>query len=121
LYVVKRIMGVPGDRIHLRNGVVYRNGEELNEPYVITRRTRRSIRIRIATIFRRCRRQRITNVYPNWEPELPMHIQGDDLVVPPGRYFAMGDQPRREPGQPVLGIYSAGKYHWAADVHLLVV
>src|SRR5579862_5952885 len=26
-YVVKRIMGVPGDRIHLRNGVVYRNGE----------------------------------------------------------------------------------------------
>src|SRR5215471_5430190 len=27
LYVVKRIMGIPGDRIHLRNGVVYRNGE----------------------------------------------------------------------------------------------
>ena len=26
-YVVKRIMGVPGDRIHLRNGVVYRNGK----------------------------------------------------------------------------------------------
>ncbi len=33
-YVVKRIMGVPGDRIHLRNGVVYRNGEALSEPYV---------------------------------------------------------------------------------------
>jgi len=29
LYVVKRIMGVAGDRIHLRNGNVYRNGEEL--------------------------------------------------------------------------------------------
>src|SRR5438105_14391105 len=25
LYVVKRIMGVPGDHIHLRNGAVYRN------------------------------------------------------------------------------------------------
>src|SRR5919206_932794 len=35
LYVVKRIIGVPGDRIHLRNGAVYRNGEMLNEPYVI--------------------------------------------------------------------------------------
>jgi len=35
LYVVKRIMGVPGDHIHLRNGVVYRNGEQLKEPYVI--------------------------------------------------------------------------------------
>ncbi len=35
LYVVKRIMGVPGDRIHLRDGVVYRNGEKLNEPYML--------------------------------------------------------------------------------------
>jgi len=35
MYVVKRIMGIPGDRIHLRNGVVFRNGEELkDEPYV---------------------------------------------------------------------------------------
>src|ERR1700692_2792253 len=33
-YVVKRIMGVPGDRIHLRDGVVYRNGQALNEPYI---------------------------------------------------------------------------------------
>ena len=35
LYVVKRVIGVPGDRIHLRNGVVFRNGEKLDEPYVI--------------------------------------------------------------------------------------
>src|ERR1700743_975455 len=35
MYVVKRIIGVPGDRIRLRNGVVYRNGEALTEPYVI--------------------------------------------------------------------------------------
>ena len=35
LYVVKRVIGIPGDRIHLRNGVVFRNGEKLDEPYVI--------------------------------------------------------------------------------------
>src|SRR5262245_47828153 len=35
IYVVKRVIGLPGDRIHLRDGVVYRNGEALNEPYVI--------------------------------------------------------------------------------------
>src|SRR5437016_13681149 len=35
LYVVKRIVGIPGDRIHLRDGAVYRNGEKLNEPYVM--------------------------------------------------------------------------------------
>src|SRR5579862_7817438 len=34
LYVVKRVMGIPGDRIHLQDGVVYRNGERLDEPYV---------------------------------------------------------------------------------------
>ena len=34
LYVVKRVMGLPGDRIHLQDGVVYRNGEKLDEPYV---------------------------------------------------------------------------------------
>jgi len=33
--VVKRIMGTAGDRIHLRDGVVYRNGVKLDEPYVI--------------------------------------------------------------------------------------
>src|SRR5437588_12086075 len=35
LYVVKRIMGIPGDRLHLRDGVVYRNGERLDESYVV--------------------------------------------------------------------------------------
>ncbi len=35
LYVVKRVIGVPGDRIRLRNGVVYSNGERLDEPYVL--------------------------------------------------------------------------------------
>ena len=32
---MKRIIGVPGDRIHLRDGEVYRNGEKLDEPYVL--------------------------------------------------------------------------------------
>ena len=35
LYVVKRIIGVAGDRIHLRDGIVYRNGQALNEGYVL--------------------------------------------------------------------------------------
>src|SRR5271167_1722829 len=34
LFVVKRIIGIPGDHIHLRDGAVYRNGEKLVEPYV---------------------------------------------------------------------------------------
>ena len=30
LYLVKRVIGLPGDRIHLRAGAVYRNGERLS-------------------------------------------------------------------------------------------
>ncbi|MDI3327135.1 MAG: signal peptidase I [Alicyclobacillaceae bacterium] len=31
---VKRVIGLPGDRIEIRNGVVYRNGQVLQEPYI---------------------------------------------------------------------------------------
>ncbi|MDI3257199.1 MAG: signal peptidase I [Kyrpidia sp.] len=31
---VKRVIGLPGDRIEIRNGVVYRNGQPLSEPYI---------------------------------------------------------------------------------------
>lgn len=31
---VKRLIGLPGDRIEIRNAVVYRNGESLHEPYL---------------------------------------------------------------------------------------
>src|SRR5690348_17549492 len=32
--LVKRLIGMPGDRIKIAKGVVYRNGVRLNEPYV---------------------------------------------------------------------------------------
>jgi signal peptidase I len=91
LYVVKRIMGVSGDRIHLRNGEVYRNGEKLNEPYVIHSQDAAAYPNPYRDNFPAVPPSESYNVYPCWEPELPMHIQGDDLVVPPGHYFAMGD------------------------------
>lgn len=31
---IKRIIGLPGDRIELRDGYVFRNGERLSEPYI---------------------------------------------------------------------------------------
>ncbi|HMH06004.1 MAG TPA: signal peptidase I [Terriglobales bacterium] len=87
-YVVKRIMGVPGDRIHLRNGDVYRNQEKLNEPYVLHDRDE-------PNDFYRNNFPAVApsdaNISPNWQTAIPSHIQGEDLVVPPGHYFAMGD------------------------------
>jgi signal peptidase I len=89
LYVVKRIIGIPGDRIHLRDGAVYRNGEKLVEPYVLhTVGDYNPYRDNFPAVppseFN-------TNVSPEWKLELPEHIQGDDLVVPPDSYFGMGD------------------------------
>ena len=89
LYVVKRIIGVPGDRIHLRNGVVYRNGEQLKESYVI--HSEASYPNPYRDNFPAVPTSEASNVYPVWAQELPMHIDGDDVVIPPEHYFAMGD------------------------------
>ncbi len=34
---VKRVIGLPGDRVELKNGKIYRNGEELTEEYITGR------------------------------------------------------------------------------------
>ena len=88
-YVVKRIIGLPGDRIHLRNGVVYRNGVALDEPYLLTDRDNPSDFYR--NNFPAVPPSENDGLSPNWMVDLQSNIQGGDLVVPPGRYFAMGD------------------------------
>jgi len=90
LYVVKRIIGIPGDRIHLRDGVVYRNGEKLNEPYVIHQTGEVSYNP-YRDNFPAVAPSEFSNVTPDWELALPQHIEGGDLVVPPNSYFGMGD------------------------------
>jgi signal peptidase I len=89
LYVVKRIMGIPGDRLHLRDGVVYRNGEKLNEPYVLHK----------GPLFYDPYRDNFPavpasdayNVSSDWQQRMHSYIQGDDIVVPQDSYFGMGD------------------------------
>lgn len=89
LFVVKRIIGIPGDHVHLRDGVVYRNGEKLSEPYALHK---------IADY--NPYRDNFPAVPPSemygvrneqWTQELPAHLQGGDIVVPPDSFFAMGD------------------------------
>jgi len=89
LYIVKRVIGVPGDRIHLRDGAVYRNGVKLDEPYVIHTDNQGYNPYR--DNFPAVAPSDFYNVTPQWQEELPKHIQGDDIVVPPNCYFGMGD------------------------------
>jgi signal peptidase I len=88
LYVVKRVIGLPGDRIHLRNGVVYRNGAALDEPYVLhDRDTMDPYRNNFPAVPP----DDDPNITSNWMADLASYIQGEDIVVPPNHYFAMGD------------------------------
>lgn len=88
LYVVKRIIGVPGDRIHLRDGAVYRNGEKLDEPYVLHKSGDYNP---YRDNFPAVPPADYNNVTAEWRLVLPQRIRGEDLVVPPDSYFGMGD------------------------------
>jgi len=89
LYIVKRIIGVPGDRIHLRQGVVYRNGERLDESYVLHDADNPSDQYR--NDFPAVVPSDDPNISDSWRVELPSHLQGEDIVVPSDAYFGLGD------------------------------
>src|SRR4051812_5421974 len=89
LHVVKRIIGIPGDRLRLRNGIVYRNGEKLDEPYVI-----RSVgdydRYRDEFPSVSPRESRF-GVPTEWFITQGTYIKDGEITVPPDSYFGMGD------------------------------
>jgi signal peptidase I len=87
--LVKRVIGIPGDRIHLRSGIVYRNGVQLNESYAAkpTPANYDPYNDEFPAISPALGRE----VTAEWSLDLLTHIQGEDLVIPPNMYFVMGD------------------------------
>ena len=88
LYVVKRIVGVPGDRIRLRDGVVYVNGVAQQEPYVQHNPLNYNP---YRDNFPAIPPGESVNITPEWHLGLNASVQNGELVVPLGSYFAMGD------------------------------
>ena len=91
LFLVKRLIGVPGDHIHLRNGVVILNGVAQSLPPSAEATTPEN-------------HQEFLDEFPSmppypqpgatpesWAVDFPNHVVDGDLVVPPGKYFMMGD------------------------------
>lgn len=89
LYLVKRVIGVPGDHIHLRNGIVYLNGVAQNEPQADKPTPANYFPYR--DDFPAVPPSEASDVTASWALALPTHVQDGDLVVPAGNYFAMGD------------------------------
>jgi signal peptidase I len=83
------VIGIPGDRIHLRDGVVYRNGQALTEPYVIhSQHDYNPYRDNFPAVSAA---ESGTHVMAGWPVLMGVMKQGDDIVVPPDSYFGMGD------------------------------
>ncbi|HEX4007102.1 MAG TPA: signal peptidase I [Acidobacteriaceae bacterium] len=86
-HVVKRVIGLPGDRIHLESGAVWVNGVEITEPYV-------AYEPAYADDFRDNFPTPLYSdpgVNPQWWMEMRREVRGGDLVVPAGDYFVLGD------------------------------
>jgi signal peptidase I len=87
--LVKRLIGIPGDRIHLRNGIVYLNGVAQDEPQAAKPTPDRYDPY--VNDFPSVDPSAEPEVTAAWTVQLPSCIEGQDLVVPPGHYFVMGD------------------------------
>jgi signal peptidase I len=87
VHVVKRVIGLPGDRFHLANGRVFVNGVALHEPYAIYSASR-------ADNYRDNFPQ-MEDADPaietRWWIQMRSLVQDGELTVPPGDYFVMGD------------------------------
>lgn len=87
MYLVKRAIAVPGDRIHLHDGQVYINGQRQREPFALY----------IASYPSPFRDDFPTSTVidpaagAKWRAEMERDVQDGNLVVPPGKYFVLGD------------------------------
>jgi signal peptidase I len=92
-FLVKRLIGVPGDRIHLRDDIVYVNGVAQPQPKDMSDYPGSTIDRDYLDDF--------PSIPPalcpsggeteSWAVDAPSHIVDGDLVVPPAMYFMMGD------------------------------
>ncbi len=86
-HFVKRVVGVPGDRIHLVKKRVFINGVPLKEPYV---RFFKSEANPFRDDFPRLD-VLDPGINAEWWVQMPKLVEDGQLIVPQGYYFAMGD------------------------------
>jgi signal peptidase I len=86
-HFVKRVIGLPGDHIRLRDKQVFVNGKPLAEGYVVYKSA-------AGDVYRDdfpAMNYLSANVEARWWLEMRKLVRDGELVVPPDQYFALGD------------------------------
>jgi signal peptidase I len=84
------VIGIPGDRLKIVDQYVYLNGKRLNEPYVA--RDPAAPYDPFGDNFPPRNEQFLqANMQPEWADQILSHVHDGEIVVPPDKYFAMGD------------------------------
>ena len=87
---IKRCIGLPGDHIKIDGKNVYVNGVLLKEPYALYDPD--GVDVPTGSFPENATGPDWEGrLRPEWAVELPSHIVNGELVVPPGKYFMMGD------------------------------
>lgn len=87
LHLVKRVIGLPGDRVHLRDGHVFIDGHALSEPYAIYRPSPSdSYRDDFPHLV-----SADPGVDSRWWIEMHKLVADGELTVPTDSYFVLGD------------------------------
>jgi signal peptidase I len=86
-HFVKRVVGVPGDRVRLINRQVYVNGNPLQEPYA---RYSSNSHDPFRDEFPRLNLP-VPGLEGTWWLEMKKLVEDDELIIPQGNYFVLGD------------------------------
>ena len=87
--LVKRLIGMPGDRLRIDHGLVYRNGTRLNEPYVYHKYGQQAMLDHFPSDC--CLPVKEDLAQQSQRDMLARHVAAGEVVVPANSYFAMGD------------------------------
>jgi signal peptidase I len=86
-HFVKRVIGLPGDRVHLWHSRLYINGRAVVEPYVVFKE---HFPDEFRDNFPRGNWVN-ENISVSWANRLRSLVEDGELIVPQGQYFVLGD------------------------------
>jgi signal peptidase I len=87
LHFVKRVVGIPGDRVRLVNRQVYVNGVRLLEPYVQHTQPMHNV---FRDEFPRLNSP-VADLESSWWLQMQKLVEDGQLIVPEGHFFVLGD------------------------------